>query len=437
MKNEKKRTLTIIILPAIFIMMVLLVLLFWDGFRKFPAKEDEETKQVELNLVYAYQNTQWNSAIEKIVDDFEELYPDIKINYEVNYEHKVYEDILSKRIARNELGDIVQLKTPEPYAKSGMLGKIPEEEAELSSLNYTYDGEVYGIGAVRATTGIIYNKKIFADYGLQEPQTYQEFLDICDTLKRRGVTPIGVAGSDLWHMEYWVNHFFRTEVLIKNENWLQECTAGTVSWTDEQPAAMLQHLMELFDSGYVNENWLATADGNLAYRMSEGEIAMLYTGPWTAATIGKLNPDMKLGWFYVPDENGNICAGNNEDTFWAVTAPCAADEKKYESAMTFLRYFYSQESYMDLCQSTYTFSLLKGKHSYGEVTDIQEDVYESFQNADCRISVYIGNEDTPEEFEKSMLTIIQQVLDHQISTEAGLEEIQKVWERLGGQEAAS
>ena len=43
--------------------------------------------------------------------NFEKKYPNIKVNYEVNYEDKVYEDILIKKIARNELGDIVQLKT--------------------------------------------------------------------------------------------------------------------------------------------------------------------------------------------------------------------------------------------------------------------------------------------------------------------------------------
>lgn len=435
MKNKKKRKLKIIILPAFLIMIILLVSMFWDGFKNFSDDEKEETEQIELNFVYAYQNTQWNSAIEKTVDEFEELYPNIKINYEVSYEHKVYEDILSKRIARNELGDIVQLKTPEPYAQSGVLGKISDDVAELTSLNYTCDGVVYGVGAVRATSGIIYNKKIFEDYNLSEPQTYQDFLDICNVLKSRGVTPIGVAGSDLWHMEYWVNHFFRTEVLLKNENWLKDCAAGTVSWTDEEPAAMLQHLVDLFESGYVNENWLATADGNLAYRMSEGEIAMLYTGPWTAATIEKLNQDMELGWFYVPNEDGYICAGNNEDTFWAVTASCAEDEEKYEAAMTFLRHFYLRETYMDLCQNTYTFSLLKEKYSHGEVTEIQEDVYESFMDADIQMSTYIGNEDTPEEFEKAALNIVLEVLEHRISVETGLEEIQDMWDRLCRQEA--
>ena len=71
-------------------------------------KNAEDT--VVLELAYAYQNSQWNSAIESIVQAFEKEYPDIEINYDINYEDNVYEDNLSKRIARDELGDIVQLK---------------------------------------------------------------------------------------------------------------------------------------------------------------------------------------------------------------------------------------------------------------------------------------------------------------------------------------
>lgn len=53
------------------------------------------------------------------------------MNYEVNYLDKVYEDILIKKIARDELGDIVQLKTPGMYASSDTLGEISDEVTDL------------------------------------------------------------------------------------------------------------------------------------------------------------------------------------------------------------------------------------------------------------------------------------------------------------------
>lgn len=387
---------------------------------------DEAAQQVEIEVSYAYQNQQWNSAIEKIIAGFEETHSDIKIKYEVNYEHKVYEDILAKKIARDELGDIVQLKTVEPYAASGTIAPIAEDVAALSSSNYIYNGEVYGLGEVQSTSGILYNKKIFERYNISEPTTWEEFLKICVLLKNYGITPIGVGGSDLWHMEYWVNHFFRTDVLSVNEDWLADCAEGRVSWTDPEPTKMMTNLYTLFEKGYVNENWLTTSDSSLSYKMTEGEVAMIFTGPWTAAAIEKIDPDMELGWFYVPSEDGTVYAGDNSDTFWAITAGCAGDEEKYAAAVTFLAYFYSQDVYTELCESTRTFPLASQDISL-EMDDVQKDVFDAFESADRRMDVYIGNEDTPQEFEKLMLNITQQILSGELSVEDGMMSIRRAW----------
>ncbi|MEI3340233.1 MAG: ABC transporter substrate-binding protein [Eubacterium sp.] len=315
---ERKRKLELIIVVIVLILAVLVTSLLVDGLNRQRRKNEDrqqEEETITLELVYAYQNPQWNSAIEDCVKSFHENYPNIHINYKVNYEQKVYDDLLTEKIARNELGDIVQLKTPLRYAESDTLGEISESVANQVTSVYTYIGKTYGVGAVQATSGILYNKKLFNKYHLSEPKTWNDFLRICRILKANGVTPIGVGGSDLWHMEYWVNHFFRVDVLSGNENWLQDCTAGKVSWEEKEPKQMMHHLSELFSGGYVNEDWRTTTDGNLPYKMTEGEVAMIYTGPWTAQSISQLDEDMELGWFYVPDDDGMIYAGENLDTF--------------------------------------------------------------------------------------------------------------------------
>lgn len=211
MINGRKRGLLIIsIIILVSLLVILCGSLFYDNIRNKGRTKSagEDENQVEIELVYAYQNAQWNSAIEATVRNFEKKYPNIKVNYEVNYEDKVYEDILIKKIARNELGDIVQLKTPEPYANSDTLGEISDEVKNLVKYTYDVGGKTYAVGAVESTSGIIYNKEIFERYGLSVPQTYQDFLNICKTLKSKGIDPIGVGGSDLWHMEYWVNISF-------------------------------------------------------------------------------------------------------------------------------------------------------------------------------------------------------------------------------------
>ncbi|MCD7865059.1 MAG: hypothetical protein LUG54_03415, partial [Clostridiales bacterium] len=135
------------VIPLLFIALaVLCISLFFEVFTSGNAADtDDEAEQIELELVYAYQNPQWNTAVENAVKEFEEEHPEISIQYEVNYEETVYEELLSRHIARGELGDIVQLKTPEAYAASGLLGSVSEEVSSLVSSVYTYDGEVYGV----------------------------------------------------------------------------------------------------------------------------------------------------------------------------------------------------------------------------------------------------------------------------------------------------
>lgn len=429
MINGRKRGLLIIsIIILVSLFAILCGSLFYDNIRNKERTKStgENENQVEIELVYAYQNAQWNSAIEATVRNFEKKYPNIKVNYEVNYEDKVYEDILIKKIARNELGDIVQLKTPESYANSDTLGEISDEVKNLVKYTYDVGGKTYGVGAVESTSGIIYNKEIFERCGLSVPQTYQDFLNICKTLKSKGIAPIGVGGSDLWHMEYWVNHFFRTDVLSKNPDWLRQCSEGVVSWTDEEAIQMLADLKNLFDAGYINDDWQTTRDGNLPYKMAEGEIAMMYTGPWTSFAIQKLNPSMELGWFYVPDVKGVTYAGDNLDTFWSVTKECEEDPDKYDAAMTFLKYFYSEQNYTLTCEAICSFPLTKEWIATAGVP-FQEETERAFRSSDKQIATYIGDKDTPVDFEKGMLLLLRSELNDKVSVTDTAQHIQQLW----------
>lgn len=413
---------------------LLLIAAIFGGVRGSDDEEEEDPEEiVELDLSYAYQNAQWNRAVENVIEQFEEEHPEIQINYEVPYSDSVYENELNRQIAMGELGDIVQLKTPEAYMESGLLGEISEELVEETGIESVcgVNGKIYAVGMVNSTSGIIYNREIFEQYGLEEPETYGEFLEICETLERRGVTPVGVGGSDLWHMEFWVNHFFRTDMLAENEDWLAECSEGTVSWTDEEAAEMFAHLLELFESGYVNEDWLSTSDGTLPYLMSEGEVAMIYSGAWTAEEILNLDSEMDLGWFYLPDEEGNVCVSEMQDTYWAVTAECAEDEGKYEAAMEFLRFFYENGNYSEICGAVTAFPVTQEGVSY-ELTGIQDEVIAAFENEENHITAYIGDADTPQGFEEEMLTAVEEMLQGERTIEETQKYCQEIWEEYGG-----
>lgn len=416
----------------VFLFLCILVFVIREG--SVLKKEDRKNPSpVTLELVYAYQNAQWSQGIENIVEAFGQKYDHIEINTQVQYEDKVYEDILYKLQARGELGDIVQLKTPLRYAKEGLLAPIDDSIGKLVEEYCRYNGSIYGIEAIGSTAGIIYNRDIFDALDLTEPGDYHEFLVLCEDLRKAGITPIGVAGGDLWHMEFWVNHFFRTDVVAKNEDWLLRRLQGKVSWEDEEPVTMLTHLKQLFTSRYINEDWAVMRDGNLAYSMSQGEVAMMYSGSWTVKEIQKLNPDMNLGWFYVPDEAGTQVITQNRDVFWSLTAACGQEEEKYQAALCFLEFYYSDEAYSALCQEMYGFPVTVNKADYEE-TQIQLEIKNKFNTQNLHVSSYIGNEETPQGFEKSMLYELQTLMSGKTDVEQTAEKLEELWDYYQKQE---
>lgn len=414
---------------AVVVLFALFFSLMSDSVKAYLGlRQKEETEAVtEISLTFAFQNPQWNAQIEQTVADFEQAYPQIRVIYEPDYEHAVYEDILARRIARNELGDIVQLKTPAAYVEGNYLAPIPDEVSEDVSYVYQADGKTWAVGAVETTSGILYNKKIFEQYRLKEPATYDEFINICSVLRENGIVPIGVAGDDLWHMEYWVNHYFRTDVLSENGDWLNDAANGLVSWTDPEVIQMLEDLKGLFENQYVNEDWRAVSDATLPYMLANGNVAMVFTGPWTAAGMQETD-EFEAGWFLVPDREGRTFAARNQDTFWALSKECADDEAEYQAAVCFLKFFYSQDNYSRICENTLTFPVKEIASGTGEQGSIRADIMEANQNCTKKVIDYIGDSSCPQNFEEDLLEITEAFLDSDESAESATVKIQAAWE---------
>lgn len=395
-----------------------------------PAAEEKTERDVTISLVYAFQNSQWNACVEEVVRQFEQANPGIHIDYQIRYEDEVYEDTLTRLIARDELGDVVQLKEPYRFAENGLLAPLPEGLCAQVDTVCRVDGEAYGVAALGVTTGVVYNKALFAQYGLEPPADHQEFLALCAALRRQGVTPLGVGGEDLWHMEYWMNHFLRADVLSREPEFLALCAAGERDWGDPLVTEMLTHLSQLFRRGCVDREWENTPDAALAWHLAEGEAAMVFSGPWLMRDALALNPALEPGWFYVPNEAGLVVAGESVDVFWAVTAGCANDPERYAAATAFLEFFYSQGVYERVCAAMSGFSTLAdGSRGRYETDAALAEVSAAHQGADLRFSAYVGDENTPPGFEKRLLEVLVALCRGDLSVGEAQELAVRYWEQ--------
>ncbi len=404
-KKELKSVITATLLCAALIL--LLMLLFPS-----PPSADEEVKQEQtvINLVYAYQNNQWSACIEEVIRRFENANPHIDVQYKIHYEDRVYEDMLYKLAARGEKVDVMQIKEPYAWAESGLIAELPDTLSRQVSTTCTVGDKTYGVCALGTTTGVVYNKAVFAQLGLSVPETYEEFLDICQTLKQNGVIPLGVGGKDLWHFEYWLNHFLRADILSKEPDFLAQCSAGERDWNDPLITDLLTCLNDLFRLGYTDESWPSTPDGALAFHMAEGQVAMVFSGPWLASEALNIDPTLELGWFYVPNTAGQIVAGDSLDVFWTISKDCAQDEARYEAAVALLEFFYSEGVYEDVYTAMAGFSTLTDtSRDQSSADGVLAEIGLAHETADQRIRGYVGDENTPPGFEKKLLILLSRM----------------------------
>lgn len=85
------------------------------------------------------------------------------------------------------------------------LGDIPEKAWEGA----TIDGQIYGVPIVSNTLHLQYNSDVFDEYGLEVPDTYDEVIDICNTIGLDNPDydfPFGLCLSAGWA---WEIEFFQ------------------------------------------------------------------------------------------------------------------------------------------------------------------------------------------------------------------------------------
>lgn len=142
---------------------------------------------------------------------------------------------------------------------------------QMVSLPYQYNLE-----------GIWYNKAIFADLGLEEPQTYDELLEANDAILESGLTPMAEAGAAAWPLTRLIGMYLYRTV---GPEALADIRDGNASLTDPEYVEAAQALQDLADAGYFGDGFAsadaATADNDFL----TGKAAMKYDGTWLLAKI--------------------------------------------------------------------------------------------------------------------------------------------------------
>ncbi len=211
----------------------------------------------------------------------------------------------------------------------------------------TYNDSVYGLcmGSV-VITGIFWNKDLFAEYGLEKPQTYDELVSASETLQENGVTPFTAAGAPVWPIDMITHGFigalYEDAMELERSLW-----TGGAGFEDPRYIEVLSRYQNLLVNYY--ERGFQTIDYNPHVgRFATGTIGMLPDGIWQAnaikAAIEEAGTDFDFGYMQVPasdDPDDNQYYYGKGDLMWFVHA----DSEVKDAAMAWLEFISRPDNY--------------------------------------------------------------------------------------------
>ncbi|MEV6369363.1 MULTISPECIES: ABC transporter substrate-binding protein [Micromonospora] len=120
------------------------------------------------------------------------------------------------------------------------LGEYPQS---LKTLSTDAAGKQVFVPMTNYWWGFFYRKSNFAKWGVQEPKTWADFLAVCETLKSKGIPPIGIGlGDTPWVASAWFDYL---NIRINGAPFHRELLAGKQRFDDPKVKAVLTRWREV------------------------------------------------------------------------------------------------------------------------------------------------------------------------------------------------
>lgn len=381
----------------------------------FPIGVFAEEEPVELTMMVWDGGT--GEAAEEvshtIIDDF---------NAEYEGKIKIVAEYVPSEQTKTKLPTLMAANNPpdlfmawsagylQPYVEAGKVYSLQEaldadpewKESFLDGImdSVTYDGEVYAIPTVLSTQIAYYNKEIYDQFGLEIPETHEQFVEGLKVIRDSGedIIPMAFGNSTAWpsasHSEILANRIGGNEPFDNAIN-------GTGSWTDESFIKAASLLQEMANEKLIPDGFAGITPEEAVEQFKSGKAASFI---WSTYCISNFEAEDspirdKVVLAKCPTVEGGKGDLNNwlgqSDKCLVVSEKC---ENK-EAAVTFLKYW-TQTKYMQEMANRGTLTTIKSEHldinSIGPIAsqamELHSEMSGLFTFYDVVLGSVVGNE---------------------------------------------
>ncbi|MFB9274825.1 ABC transporter substrate-binding protein [Cohnella cellulosilytica] len=271
---------------------LLLALLVVAGCARPPAAVQPKADPVTLKYMHMGVASDGRDRNRYVMQAFpnlvEERYPDIRIKTEMLPED-AYTKSLLMQLSAGEGPDFFEwwpMRQLEELAGAGYLQDLTGMDilqafSPEALRGFTVDGRVYGLPKGFSMMGAWYNKDLLQRHGYREwPGDWDSFLELCETLKREGITPIVMPGKDWWFLQFGLYPLAGSVIYPEEPDFDQQLLTGNATFADSKWRDVLHMFKLLYDRGYIAPGSLETGAAQAAAWFNEGRAAIVFGGNW-------------------------------------------------------------------------------------------------------------------------------------------------------------
>ncbi|CAM5577728.1 extracellular solute-binding protein [Streptomyces atroolivaceus] len=284
-----------------------------------------------------------DKVFKKIAEGFEKKHPKVDVKY-VNVPFgEAQNKFKNAAQAGSGAPDVIRSEvawTPE-FADLGYLApldgttalKDQDDFLKQAAASTKYKGKTYAVPQVIDSMGIFYNKKMFADAGVEPPAKIADLKTVAKKIKdKTGKSGLYLRGDDSYYF---------LSFLYGEGGDLVDADAKTVTVDNAEGVKAFGVVKDLVDSGAAKTD---ATDGweNMMQSFKNGDVAMMINGPWAVAdtlTGKEFTDKANLGISTVPAGSaaqGAPQGGHNLGVY--------AGSKNIDASYAFVEYMTSVEA---------------------------------------------------------------------------------------------
>jgi len=213
-------------------------------------------------------------------------------------------DITLANNGETQMGPLVRgghLVNLSPYSQKFGWEKNYLSPSLWDRAKYTPDGKTFGKGNLYGVplygelVGVYYNKDIFAQLGLQVPQTLDELETLMAKVKAAGITPIAYGAAEIWPFYQIYADIMAATMTDRigaaaTQKWFSDVV---IHWNPNDsfadPAALqaAQIMKGWADKGYFFKDFTGMKIVDALRLFQAGQAAMFVQGTWFAPDVGQ------------------------------------------------------------------------------------------------------------------------------------------------------